>query len=97
MRIRIIAAAMSALALTACGQPQEQAKSKQDEAYPVSMAPDVNTRIGPDGAAGIANALPMDLVSVRQAAAHFIARGERDCGEGLAFSRHPTGVTFIRS
>lgn len=86
MRIRIIAAAMSALALTACGQPQEPAKSKQDEAYPVSMAPDVNTRIGPDGAAGIANALPMNLVSVRQAAAHFIVEEKADQIEGQPFT-----------
>ncbi|MGD9815856.1 MAG: hypothetical protein AB7Q23_05715 [Hyphomonadaceae bacterium] len=73
-------------ALAACGQPQEQAKGKQDEAFPVVLAPDVNTRIGPDGAAGISNALPMDIAAIRQAAANFVVEEKAAQIEGQPYT-----------
>jgi len=74
---------VAALALAACGQPQQQ--DRQD-AMPVVLAPDVNTRIGPDGAAGISNALPMTVDAVRAAAANYVVEEKADQIEGQPFT-----------
>jgi hypothetical protein len=65
------------IALGACGQPQEK-----QEAVPLVQPPNTSNRIGPDGAAGISNALPMNLAAVRAAAPAFAAAEVADQVEG---------------
>lgn len=69
------------LALAACGQPQEK-----QEAFPVVAAPNANTSIGPNGAAGINNALPMSVAAVRAAAPEFIVAEVADQVDGQPFT-----------
>ena len=78
--LRYLALAI-AVGLAGCGQPQE----KQD-AFPVVEAPNANTSIGPNGAAGINNALPMNVAAVRAAAPEFIVAEVADQVEGQAFT-----------
>jgi hypothetical protein len=70
-----------ALALAACGQ---QAEQKQSE-YPVIEAPNYNASIGPGGAAGISNPLPMSVEAVRAVATSYIVAEVDDQVEGEAF------------
>ena len=70
-----------ALALSACGQ---QAEQKQDE-FPVVEAPNYNASIGPTGAAGISNPLPMTVEAVRAVAASYVVAQVDDQVEGEAF------------
>jgi hypothetical protein len=69
------------LGLAACGQPQEK-----QEAVAVSRAPSASTQIGPDGAAGINNAVPMNLAAVRAAAPDFSVAEVADQVEGQPFT-----------
>lgn len=71
--------------LAACGQQAQQSGDKQ-EAFPVVQAPSANTQIGPSGAAGISNALPMTLAAVRAAAPEYIVAEVPDQVEGQAFT-----------
>jgi hypothetical protein len=80
MMLRNLALAF-VLGLAACGQPQEK-----QEAFPVVQAPNANTRIGPDGAAGINNALPMNVAAVRAAAPEFVVAEVADQVEGQPFT-----------
>ena len=72
----------AALALAACG-PRE---AGQAEAPPVVEAPDTNTSIGPEGAAGIGTALAMNVEAVRAAAPNFIVAAVEDQIEGQPFT-----------
>lgn len=68
MRRAALAAAL-VLALSACGGSEEE--------FPVVEAPVADTEIGPEGAAGIASAIPLTVEAVTAAAPHFIvAAGE---------------------
>lgn len=68
------------LALAACGQ------GAPDEAQPVAAAPSLNASIGPDGAAGIATALPMNVADVRLAAPTYVVAAVEDQVEGDPFT-----------
>ncbi len=68
------------LALAACGQQEKQ------EEPPVIEAPTAETSIGPDGAAGIATALPMNTQAIGQAAPEFIVASVEDQVEGQPFT-----------
>lgn len=74
-----------ALALAACGQ-QQNAEQKQDEAFPVVSAPNYDSSIGPNGAAGIHSPLPMELDAIRAAAPNFMVASVRDHIEGDPFT-----------
>lgn len=71
------------LGLAACGQQQPQ---DSQDAFPVVRAPNANTQIGPNGAAGIGNALPMNLAAVRAAAPEFAAAEVADQVDGQPFT-----------
>ncbi len=71
-----------ALALAACGQ---QAPQQEQEEFPVVEAPTYDSSIGPGGAAGITNPLPMNVDAVRGVAAHYIVAEVDDQVEGEAF------------
>jgi hypothetical protein len=72
----------AALALAACGQPQQRETS---EAYPVVAASNYDASIGPDSAAGISAALPMSVDAVRSAAPNYLVAEVDDQIEGEAF------------
>ena len=72
----------AALALAACGQPQQRETS---EARPVVAASTYDASIGPDSAAGISAALPMTVDAVRAAAPHYAIAEVDDQVEGEAF------------
>ncbi|MEZ5956818.1 MAG: hypothetical protein R3C27_06370 [Hyphomonadaceae bacterium] len=74
--------AAAALALTACGQPQQRETS---EAYPVVIASNYDANIGPASAAGISAALPMTVDAVRASAPNYIVAEVDDQIEGEAF------------
>jgi hypothetical protein len=73
----------AALALAACGQEAQQRETS--EAYPVVNAPNYDTSIGPEGAAGIATALVMNVEAVRAAAPNYIVAEVDDSVEGDPF------------
>lgn len=77
---RLVIAFVSALA--ACGQ---QAPRQEREEVPVVEAPTYDSSIGPGGAAGITNPLPMNVEAVRGAAAHYVVAEVDDQIEGEAF------------
>jgi len=72
-----------ALALAACGQ---QAQEQPQEGFPVIDAPNYDSSIGPTGAAGIANPLPMTVDAVRAAAHNYIVASVEDQIEGNPFT-----------
>lgn len=78
---RIVLAA--ALALAACGQ---QPQPKQEEEFPAVAAPNYDTSIGPNGAAGIVNTLAMDVDAVRLAVPNYIVAAVEDQVDGQAFT-----------
>lgn len=71
-----------AAALAACGPQQE----KTGEDFPAAEAPNYETQIGPDGAAGISAALPMTEDAVRAAAPNYIVASATDQVEGDPFT-----------
>jgi hypothetical protein len=73
---------VAALALAACGQPQQR---ETNEAYPVVGAPNYDANIGPNSAAGISAALPMDVDAVAAAAPNYIVAEVDDQVEGDPF------------
>src|SRR5690606_15324508 len=73
---------VAVLALAACGQPQQR---ETNEAYPVVNAPNYDARIGPNSAAGISAALPMDVDAVAAAAPNYIGAEVDDQVEGDPF------------
>jgi hypothetical protein len=75
-----------ALALAACGQPQQQQQAGEPAAYSAVEAPNYDASIGPGGAAGITASLPMTLAAVRAAAPRYIAAEAQDQIEGEAFT-----------
>ncbi|MCX7357781.1 MAG: hypothetical protein NT015_06540 [Alphaproteobacteria bacterium] len=72
----------AALLLAACGQPTSR---ETHEAYPVVEAPNYDTTIGPDGAAGITEPVEMNVASVRAAAPNYIVAEVDDQVDGQAF------------
>ncbi len=78
---RLILAA--AFVLAACGQEAQQRETS--EAYPVVNASNYDASIGPSGAAGISAALPMNVETLRGAAANYIVAEVDDQVEGEAF------------
>jgi len=81
MKRSILACALAALALTACGQREP----KQADA-PTMEAPNYDVSIGPQGAAGIATPLAMEVDAVRQAAPNYIVAAVADQIEGDRFT-----------
>jgi hypothetical protein len=77
---RTIGAALAVFVLAACGQQEKQ------EDFPVIEAPSAETRIGPEGAAGIATALPMNAEAIRGAAPEFIVASVQDQVDGEPFT-----------
>jgi hypothetical protein len=71
-----------ALALAACGQGGEQ----QQTTFPVVDSPNYDASIGPNGAAGITTALPMNVEAVRAAAPNYIVSEVQDQVEGDPFT-----------
>ncbi|MEQ1492459.1 MAG: hypothetical protein ABL932_18090 [Terricaulis sp.] len=77
---RLVVAAV--LLLAACGQPTSR---EPHEAYPVVEAPNYDTTIGPDGAAGITAPVEMTVASVRAAAPNYIVAEVDDQVDGQPF------------
>lgn len=73
-----------ALALAACGQQGEG--QQQQEQFPVVEAPNYDASIGPAGAAGISNPLPMTVDAVRAVAHNYIVMQVEDQVEGDPFT-----------
>lgn len=69
------------LGLAACGQPQEK-----QEAVSASQTSNATIHIGPDGAGGINNAVPMNLAAIRAVAPAFTANEVADQVEGQPFT-----------
>lgn len=78
-RSAVVAAA--ALALVACGQQQQ----KGDD-FPAVEAPNYDTAISANSAAGIATALPMTEDALRNAAPNYVVASVQDQVEGDAFT-----------
>jgi len=70
------------LALAACGR---QAPQQKQEEFPVVEAPTYDSSIGPGGAAGITNTLPMTLDAVRAAARNYVVAEVDAQVQGEAF------------
>ncbi|MEZ5960481.1 MAG: hypothetical protein R3C30_08630 [Hyphomonadaceae bacterium] len=73
---------VAALALAACGEPQQR---ETNDAFPVVAAPNNNVMIGPESAAGISTALPMNVEAVAAAAPNYVVAEVDDQVEGDAF------------
>ncbi|MBL8545832.1 MAG: hypothetical protein JNL81_05170 [Hyphomonadaceae bacterium] len=74
----------AALVLAACGQQAQQRETS--DADPVAVASETSaSTIGPDGAAGISAALPMNVAAVQGAAADYVVAEVDDQVEGEAF------------
>jgi hypothetical protein len=83
--MRAAALALLLVALAACGQPQpadESATNTATSAVPAGP----NKTIGPNGAAGLSAALPMDVAAVSRAAPHFAVAEVTDQVEGDSFA-----------
>ncbi|HYD86519.1 MAG TPA: hypothetical protein VEA80_03525 [Vitreimonas sp.] len=81
--MRVAALALMACALAACGEAQQSA----DSANATSSALEgPNKTIGPDGAAGLTSALPMDVAAISRAAPHFAVAEVQDQVEGDPFT-----------
>lgn len=74
---------VAALALAACGQEAQQRETSN--ADPVAVASSNASIIGPDGAAGISTAVPMNIDALRAAAPSFAVAEVDDAVEGDAF------------
>jgi len=77
-------------ALTACGAPDE----KQAPAEAVDEAPQMSLVIGPQGAGGIASALPMTLEAVSAAAIGYIVAEAAEDGAKIITLSNADGVVF---
>ena len=82
--MRIAAVALLACALAACGEPAQTSASATATSSSAPLGP--NTSIGPDGAAGLTTALPMDVAAVSRAAPHFAVAEVQDQIEGDPFT-----------
>lgn len=81
MRHGFLALGLAALALAACGD-----RDARQEEFPVVEAPNYDAGIGPGGAAGISQALPMTLDAVRAAAPNYTVAQVQDHVEGDPFT-----------
>ncbi|MBL8531533.1 MAG: hypothetical protein JNK94_07355 [Hyphomonadaceae bacterium] len=81
MKRGLFALGLAALVLAAC----ENREAKQQE-FPVVEAPNYDANIGPNGAAGITQALPMTLDAVRAAAPNYVVAQVQQQVEGEPFT-----------